>query len=208
MDMDQKLSFLALGDSYTIGESVDENERWPNLLVKTCKEKGINFASPHIIAKTGWTTDELNHAIDDANIDDTYDWVSLLIGVNNQYRGRSVDDYKPEFESLLKRAISYANDKKEHVFVLSIPDWGVTPFAHDRDRNAIAREIDAYNLANRQIAEKYQVQYFDITPSTRKAADDLSLLAPDGLHPSGKNYLQWAEMVAEWVVLKTQKSSM
>jgi lysophospholipase L1-like esterase len=207
MSNQQLFSFLALGDSYTIGEAVDENERWPNLLVKKCTEQGINFTAPRIIAQTGWTTDELNQAIDDANIEDTFDWVSLLIGVNNQYRGRNVDDYRQEFESLLKRAISFANGKKEQVFVLSIPDWSVTPFAQDRDLNAIAREIDAYNLANRQIAEKYQVQYFDITPSTRKAVDDLSLLAPDGLHPSGKNYLQWAEMVAKWMVVRIQKSS-
>jgi lysophospholipase L1-like esterase len=157
------------------------------------------FMPARIIAKTGWTTDELETGIVTANIAEplrsSYDFVSLLIGVNNQYRGRSVDSYKPEFEALLQKAINYAGGKADHVVVLSIPDWGVTPFAAGRDRAQIAREIDAYNAANKQIAEQYNVHYINITPWTREAANDNTLLAGDGLHPSGKEYKRWAENV-------------
>ena len=127
----------------------------------------------------------------------SYDFVSLLIGVNNQYRGRAVEDYKTQFEALLKKAIQFAGGKVDHVIVLSIPDWGVTPFAQGRDRQQIAREIDAYNAANKSIAQQYQVHYVDITAGTREAATDTTLLAVDGLHPSGKEYAKWAKAVAE-----------
>lgn len=126
---------------------------------------------------------------------DSFDFVTLLIGVNNQYRGRSVENYKPQFEELLRKAIRFAGNKADHVVVLSIPDWGVTPFANGRDKAQIATEIDAYNAANKQIAQQYQVHYIDITPWTREAANDNSLLAADGLHPSGKEYKRWAEKI-------------
>lgn len=201
-----QLKLLALGDSYTIGEAVDERERWPVLLFKILNEAGIVVKMPQIVAKTGWTTDELNQAIDDANIKETFHLVSLLIGVNNQYRGRSVENYKIEFEALLKRAINFAGNEPQNVFVLSIPDWGCTPFAEGRDRQKIAEEIDAYNLVNKQISETLGVKWFDITPSTRKSIGDLSLLAADGLHPSGKNYKEWATIVASWLLPKIHNS--
>jgi lysophospholipase L1-like esterase len=201
-----QLKLLALGDSYTIGEAVDESERWPVLLFKILNEAGIVVKMPQIVAKTGWTTDELNQAIDDANIKETFHLVSLLIGVNNQYRGRSVENYKIEFEALLKRAINFAGNEPQNVFVLSIPDWGCTPFAEGRDRQKIAEEIDAYNLVNKQISETLGVKWFDITLSTRKSIGDLSLLAADCLHPSGKNYKEWATIVASWLLPKIHNS--
>lgn len=197
-------TYLALGDSYTIGEQVDTKENFPNQLVMLLNEKGIVFAAPEIIAQTGWTTDELQSAIQKATPGNQYDLVTLLIGVNNQYRGRSVDDYLPEFEALLKQAIQFAGNDPGHVIVLSIPDWGVTPFAEahlpdgqGRNRNQIAKEIDAYNSANKSIAEKYHIHYINITESTREAAHDFTLLADDKLHPSGKEYTKWAKKLAE-----------
>ena len=194
--------YLALGDSYTIGEKVLQADNFPNQVYAMMKNDTVDFQPPRIIAKTGWSTDELEAGIVAANNTDplrsTYDFVSLLIGVNNQYRGRSVDNYKPEFEELLKKAIAYAGNKAERVVVLSIPDWGVTPFANGRDRAQIAREIDAYNATNKQIAEHYNVHYIDITPWTREAAADNSLLAADGLHPSAKEYKRWAERIADF----------
>jgi len=198
----KEIKFLALGDSYTIGEGVAANERWPDQLCVLLAEKGITCRELQIIAKTGWTTDELNVAIDEANPEQYFDLVSLLIGVNNQYRGRTVEEYFLEFEALLLRAITFAGGNKEKVIVLSIPDWGVTPFAAGRDTEKIAQEIDQFNAINKKIAEAMGVKWFDITPFTRKAKDDLSLLTSDGLHPSGKAYRQWGEMVLEYVGLK------
>ena len=196
----KQYTYLALGDSYTIGERVAASENFPNQVSAMMLNNAISFQAPRIIAKTGWTTDELEAGIVAANntepLKASYDFVSLLIGVNDQYRGRSVDSYKPAFEELLKKAIRFAADKADHVVVVSIPDWGVTPFASGRDRAQIAAEIDAYNAANKQIAQTYGVKYIDITPWTREAASDATLLAPDGLHPSGKEYKRWAESIS------------
>jgi lysophospholipase L1-like esterase len=196
----KKYYWLALGDSYTIGEKVIPAENYPNQAVKLLIKDSLDFQPARIIAKTGWTTDELETGIASANAVDplrpSYDFVSLLIGVNNQYRGQNVDNYKPEFEKLLKEAIHFAGDRADHVVVLSIPDWSVTPFAAGSDRARIAREIDAYNAANKQIAEQYHVDYIDITSLTREAAVDATLIAGDGLHPSGKEYQRWAEKIA------------
>jgi len=204
----KKYDYLALGDSYTIGEMVPMQDNFPNQVRQLMNNGFMYVQPPRIIAKTGWTTDELENGIVAANNADpfrpSYDFVSLLIGVNNQYRGRSVDNYKPEFEELLKKAIAFADNRAERVVVLSIPDWGVTPFAEGRDRAQIAREIDAYNAANKQIAEQYHVHYSDITPWTREAAVDNSLLAPDGLHPSAKEYKRWAERIAVYFTKKLQ----
>lgn len=189
-------TYLALGDSYTIGESVPVAENFPYQTIQFLRQAGHDFHAAEIIAKTGWTTDELQKGIDSAILRKNYDMVSLLIGVNNQYRGRSVQEYSKEFESLLKQAISFAGNDPSHVFVLSIPDWGVTPFADDRDRQQIAKEIDDYNHANKTITEKYQIHYIDITPGTREALQDRTLLAPDNLHPSGKEYSIWARQLA------------
>jgi len=198
-------SYLALGDSYTIGEKVSADENFPSQVVKMMREKGRDFSAPKIIATTGWTTGELQTAINKARLKKKYDFVTLLIGVNNQYRGLKVVDYIPEFEDLLLQAIRFAGNDTPHVVVLSIPDWGVTPFAEDRDRAQIAKDIDAYNAANLLITEKYKVHYIDITPGTRKAANDPSLLAGDGLHPSAKAYSEWAAEICRYISPETEK---
>ena len=188
-------TYLALGDSYTIGQSVLSSENFPNQTVQLLNQQNYNFKSPEILATTGWTTDELQTNINSHTFTLPYDFVSLLIGVNNQYRGRSVENYKPEFESLLKQAIQFAGGNASRVIVVSIPDWGVTPFANGRDRAQIAKEIDDYNAANKYISVIYKVNYIDITPGSREAATDLSLVAGDGLHPSAKEYARWAQKV-------------
>ncbi|HEY1869671.1 MAG TPA: GDSL-type esterase/lipase family protein [Chitinophagaceae bacterium] len=187
-------SLLCLGDSYTIGEMVLPSENFPNQTVKLLNKDGYEFEDAEIIATTGWTTDELQDAIDQHHFKPSYDFVTLLIGVNDQYRGRTTEDYKPQFESLLKQAINFANNKQDHVIVISIPDWGVTTFAKNSGRNQqqVSKEIDEYNIANKQVSEAYKANYIDITPSTREAAQDLSLLAEDGLHPSAKEYAKWS----------------
>ena len=197
VQMNTTYTYLALGDSYTIGHNVLPAENFPNQTVQSLNQLGYNFKSPEIVATTGWTTDELQNNINTRTFTPPYNIVTLLIGVNNQYRGRPADTYKPEFENLLKQAIQFAGGKADHVIVLSIPDWGVTPFAAGRDRDEIAREIDEYNAANKNISDKYNVQYIDITPWTREAANDLSLVAADGLHPSAKEYKRWSEKLAD-----------
>jgi len=189
----QTYRYLALGDSYTIGESVTEEERWPNqlaALVNSSKEIDVT-----IIARTGWTTSELWQGIQAANPQGTYDMVSLLIGVNNQYRGYDMDEYRDEFKFLLEKAIEYAGGKPEHVIVLSIPDWGVTPFATGRDRGQISSEINTFNQINLEESQKAGIHYVDITPVSREAVYNSSLIAGDGLHPSGKMYAEWAKQV-------------
>lgn len=196
-------SFLALGDSYTIGEQVPFAENFPNqtvaLLNKTA-DGSYNFNAPEIIAQTGWTTDELDAAIDAANISNYYEIVSLLIGVNNQYRGRSANEFKIEFEHLLQRAIQFAGNKPYRVFVLSIPDWGVTPFAAGRDRKQIAEEIDAYNYICQTSAKQFLANFINITTSQRSDAGYTEFLAADALHPSGKEYKKWAGKLADAIL--------
>ncbi len=186
-------TYLALGDSYTIGESVAQEESFPCQLMNRLKAQGIKAADPKIIAVTGWTSDELIKAIKEENLPGQYDVVTLLIGVNNQYRGYLRDIYRKEFIELLNTALKYAGGKKENVFVISIPDWGVTPFAKNsgRDILQISREIDEFNAINKDETLKAGISYVDITPGSRNAATDLSLLASDGLHPSGKMYGEW-----------------
>lgn len=195
LHVDPPSSFLALGDSYTIGESVDAAMRWPNQLVAALNRSGLKFEQPQIVAKTGWTTDELLAALDQASLKESYDYVSLLIGVNNQYRGRSVTSFEPEFTVLLERAISYSNLKANGVFVVSIPDWGVMPFAEGRDARKIALEIDTYNKSIERICKIYGVRFFDITEISRKASETPSFVASDGLHPSGEMYAAWVNEV-------------
>ena len=192
-------SYLALGDSYTIGESVPLYESFPYQTVQQLRKAGCPVYAAEIIAKTGWTTDELQAGINNSYLLPVYDFVSLLIGVNNQYRGRNREEYAGQFEVLLQQAIAFAGNNKQHVFVLSIPDWGVTPFANGKDKVAIAGEIDAFNAINKSISEKYQVNYIDITAGTREAAHDTTLLAADQLHPSGKEYARWAMKLAEGI---------
>lgn len=188
------MRFLALGDSYTIGESVAAAERWPVQLARLLRDQQIAMDDPTIIARTGWTTAELWAGIDRAKPQGVYDLVSLLIGVNNQYRGRSEDEYRQEFVGLLQRAIGFADQRPGHVLVLSIPDWGVTPFAGGRDRAAIGAAIDHFNAINRDETERAGAQYVDVTPVSRQAINDPALIARDGLHPSGKMYAEWARL--------------
>lgn len=188
------MRFLALGDSYTIGESVHPVERWPIQLAATLRAQGFNIDEPFIIATTGWTTDELSAGIDRADPQGAYELVSLLIGVNNQYRGRGLDEYRRQFVALLQRAAAFAGGKPGRLLVLSIPDWGVTPFAAGHDRAAIAVAIDAFNIVNREEAERLGAHYVDVTPFSRTAAADPTLIAADGLHPSGKMYAEWARL--------------
>ena len=189
------LSYLALGDSYTIGEGVEASGRWPMQLAHGLRDAGIAIADPRIIATTGWTTDELSAAMDAAEPLGEWDVVSLLIGVNNQYRGRDVDHYVGEFARLLQRAIALAGDRADRVLVLSIPDWGVTPFAFasGRDRQAIADDLDAYNAAARELCEAHSVAFVNITGISRDRGGEPGMLADDGLHPSEAQYARWAE---------------
>lgn len=189
--------FLALGDSYTIGEGVSLEEGWPAQLARRLRSTGAALADPEIIATTGWTTDELAQAIEAATLRAPYDLVTLLIGVNDQYRGRGADEFERRFRPLLQRAVTLAGESAQRVVVISIPDWSVTPFAAEdaRGRPAIAAEIDRFNLIVRNEAAGARAGFVDITPSTRAAAADRTLLAPDGLHPSATMHARWVEHV-------------
>jgi lysophospholipase L1-like esterase len=190
-------TFLALGDSYTIGEGVAEAERWPAQLVALLHAQAIAIDPPEIIARTGWTTDELAAAMDAHTLHPPYALVTLLIGVNNQYRGRDLYNYRVEFRRLLERAIALAGNRPQHVIVVSVPDWGVTRFGRDsgRDAEKIAREIDAYNAANVEIAKMLHVGYADVTAVSRDRGADADMLVADGLHPSTRMYQHWAQLV-------------
>ena len=190
------MRFLALGDSYTIGESVAPEERWPAQLGAWLRAEGLDLGDPAIVATTGWTTDELWAGIDRANPQGPFELVSLLVGVNNQYRGHSRDEYREQFAALLQRAIGLAGGNPARVLVLSIPDWGVTPYAArlERDPAAVGADIDAFNAINRAETERRGAHYVDVTPFSREAAHDSSLLAADGLHPSGRMYAEWARL--------------
>jgi len=190
------LRYLALGDSYTIGEGIDEAGRWPLQLAAALREAGIALAEPRIIATTGWTTDELAAAIDAAGPLDGFGFVSLLIGVNNQYRGRGLANYREEFDALLARATRLAGDRAGRVLVLSIPDWGVTPFAAGtgRDRATIARELDGYNAAAQALCAARGIAFVDISTVSRERGTEPMMLAADGLHPSAAMYAQWTRL--------------
>ena len=190
------LRFLALGDSYTIGESVPVYQSFPYQTVQLLRKKGMAVHAAEIVAKTGWTTDELMAGIDKTVFEKEYDIVTLLIGVNNQYRGKPADAYAIEFETLLNKAIAFAAGKKKQVFVLSIPDWGATPFAEGRDRKKIAAEIDVFNSINKKITESRGITYISITEGTREATFNQQLVAKDRLHPSGDDYARWAEKLS------------
>ncbi|HEX7802274.1 MAG TPA: SGNH/GDSL hydrolase family protein [Pseudoxanthomonas sp.] len=191
-----ELRYLALGDSYTIGEGVPESGRWPVQLAHALRTDGVPMADPKIIAQTGWTTDELDAAIDAVHPLAEYDLVSLLIGVNNQYRGRSVEEYRTQFAGLLERAIGFAQWRRERVLVLSIPDWGVTPFAVGDARGAgrIGAEIDAFNFAARKACQERGIAFVDITAASREHGAEVAMLVDDGLHPSSTMYAQWTRL--------------
>jgi lysophospholipase L1-like esterase len=190
-------TYLALGDSYTIGEGVPIHDSYPYQAIQILREKGFSINAPEIIAKTGWTTDELSTGMNGTQFMSKYDYVSLLIGVNNQYRGKKTSEYELEFEALLKRAIALSGNNSNHVFVISIPDWGATPFAEGRDTKKIGEEIDAFNNINKTISEKYSVSYIEITEGSRDVKNNQALVARDKLHPSGLEYGKWARKLAE-----------
>lgn len=194
------LNFLALGDSYTIGESVPLHQSFPYQTVQLLRKKGIPVHAAEMFAKTGWTTDELMVGIKNTLFENNYDIVTLLIGVNNQYQGKDADVYAIEFDALLKMAIAFAAGNKKQVFVLSIPDWGVTPFAEGKDRKKIAVEIDIFNSINKKITEARGIAYISITEGTREAASNPQLVAEDGLHPSGDDYARWAEKLSNAIL--------
>ena len=194
--MQRTYTYLALGDSYTIGEAVLLRESFPYQTVQMLRKLGFKMAAPEIIAKTGWTTSELQAGMAGYHFAVKYDFVSLLIGVNNQYREQSIMEYKEQFESLLNRAIELAGGKTTHCFVLSIPDYSVTPFAREKDGVKISKEIDAYNNLNKALCIQYKVPYIEITTDFRKAKEKEDYIAPDGLHPSSKAYAKWAKKLA------------
>ena len=195
------IHYLALGDSYTIGESVNEAERWPNQLAVALKERGQEIARPKIIATTGWRTDNLKNAMNIAQLKPEYNLVSLLIGVNNQYQHKPIEQFAKEFAGLLNDAIILAGGKKENVFVVSIPDYGFTPYGKSKQQE-ISKELDAFNEVSKKITEKHQVKYISITDISRRGLEDPALVAGDGLHPSGKMYSLWVERIAEQLVVK------
>ena len=194
------LRYLALGDSYTIGEGVPESGRWPMQLASALRADGIAMADPQIIARTGWTTDELDDAITAAAPLDGFDFASLLIGVNNQYRDRDLDEYRVQFAALLWRAVGFVGGRPDRVLVLSIPDWGVTPFAarSGRDSDAIAQAIDAFNTVAREACVLRGIRFVDITATSRTHGAEPRMLAEDGLHPSAAMYAEWTRLALPW----------
>lgn len=185
-------TILALGDSYTIGEQVYSADRWPVQLARALRARKLDVDDPEIIARTGWTTDELAAGIAMAAPGNSYDLVSLLIGVNNQFRGRDAERYRDEFKSLLAQAIEFAAGRAGRVVVLSIPDWGVTPFAAGRDRAKITAGIDRFNAINREETLRAGARYVDVTPASREVRE--GWVAADGLHPSARQYARWTEL--------------
>lgn len=193
--LDYPLKMLSLGDSYTIGESVLPFDRWSVQLAARLRENGIPMGDPLIVARTGWTTADLSAGIQATSLEPPYDLVTLLIGVNNQYRGGDVEAFRGEFTRLLEQAVQFAGEDPQKVLVLSIPDWGATPFGARRGPQEIAAEIDLFNQAVREEAQRLGVKYYDITPISRQAVNDPELVARDNLHPSGKMYAAWVELI-------------
>lgn len=194
----KKIKFLALGDSYTIGESVSPDQRWPVQLGTALKAKGVAVEDLQIIATTGWRTDDLKKAMDAAHLMPGYTLVSLLIGVNNYYQGKSAESYAHDFTGLLQTAIALAGGHTENVFVISIPDYGYTPFGKEK-QTTISEGIDAFNAKNESIARQLGVNYIFITDISRRGLQEPELVAGDGLHPSGKMYSLWVERILQQI---------
>jgi len=188
---------LALGDSYTIGEGVPAADRWPVRLAELLRGRAPAPAAPVIVARTGWTTDELATAIAARPPRGRFDLVTLLVGVNNQYRGRDLEEFRVQFRGLLARAVTFAGGEARRVIAVSIPDWGVTPFAQGRDRARIAAEIDAFNAVAREEAARAGTRWADVTTLSRRHGADARFLVADGLHPSGAAYAEWAAVISE-----------
>lgn len=191
------MKYLALGDSYTIGELVKAEDNFPHQTVSILKEKNLDLKLDKTIAVTGWTTGELNEAIAKEKPTNDYDWVTLLIGVNNQYRGQDIELYEKELYNLISQSILFANGRSSRVIILSIPDWGMTPFNTKRDVAQVSKEIDAYNTIKKKWAEHFGCPFIDITPLTRQYAKDEAYLTEDKLHLTGKMYKLWAEQIAD-----------
>lgn len=191
--LSEPVTYLALGDSYTIGTGIEEENNWPNQLADSLIANGLPVDTTQIIATNGWTTTDLKNGINREKLSVTFDVVSLLIGVNNQYQGLDVDLYRTEFRELLEKSIEFAANDTGNVFVVSIPNYGVTPFAESRNPDIIRREIETYNEIAKQISAEYNIPFINITSISELAADDVSLLASDELHPSAKMYSIWIE---------------
>ncbi len=196
----KQIRYLALGDSYTIGENVKPQQSIPYQLSSKLRKNGYNIKEPVIIAKTGWTTCNLLSGIENYNSNIKFDVVTLLIGVNNQFQGRNIEQYRSEFKIILNKSIKFADNSNKNVIVFSIPDWGVTPFADGLDRKKISQEIDKFNEVNQQESQKAGVHYINVTSISRQAAFDPTLLAVDGLHPSGKMYKKWVDITYPIVI--------
>ncbi len=188
--IDKEVRMLALGDSYTIGESVKPDQRWPHQFVSALRSKGLEAMNPDYIAVTGWTTADLLNGINrDLDRNKTYNLVSVLIGVNNQYQGIDINIYEPELRQIINHALDLVEQDTNRVFLLSIPDYAYTPFG--KGDPGISRELDAYNKINKRVAREKGLAWVDITPISRKGLDKPALVAKDGLHPSGKQYGEW-----------------
>ena len=194
-----KFSFLALGDSYTIGEGVNENERWPNQFTEVAYKNGLDFAKPKIVAETGWKTYDLLNAISQTNFTQKYDYVSLLIGVNNQFNSRSIDEFEEDLDKLMDKMNSLKKSNG-NIIIISIPDWGYTPFGNSYNREVISSEINLFNNSLINFANINGLKYVDVTEISRRALNESNLLASDNLHPSGLMYLEWAKKIYEtWI---------
>jgi lysophospholipase L1-like esterase len=187
--------YLALGDSYTIGEGVTDQEAWPNQLVHMLRARGVEIGPAHIIARTAWTTDELSDAIQAEKPQGPFDLVTLLIGVNDQYRSRPLPPFANEFAQLLRRAKSFGGNRASRVIAVSIPDWSATPYAKGRDRSRIAAEIARYNDKAMELAAAAKIPWVDVTGISRAMLTEPTLVAVDGLHPTAAMYTQWAERI-------------
>ncbi|MCM8568063.1 SGNH/GDSL hydrolase family protein [Gramella jeungdoensis] len=199
---DPKYSYLALGDSYTIGESVMETKRWPVQLAERLRDRGYKMAAPKIIAKTGWTTSDLLRGIEnELNVQRDFDLVSILIGVNNQYQGKSITEYEEELRQVFRKAVNHSKTLEKGVFAVSIPDYGYTPFGA-ANQEEISKEIDRFNAVFKRVAEEFNVDFYNITPISRDAADNPELVASDGLHPSGLMYQYWVDQFVNQVAEK------
>lgn len=199
-------SYLALGDSYTIGESVEEDKRWPIQLVRQLNRQQHHFEEPTIIAKTGWRTDELINAITEKQNLEQYHVVSIQIGVNNQYQNKPIEEFKKDLNLLLPMAISLSKNGPEGVFALSIPDYGVTPFAKEKNPDQISKEIQLFNSVYKEACESYDIAFYNITPISKNAAKQANLLAKDGLHPSGLMYKEWVDFLLDKKLLNLQST--
>ena len=193
------LTLLALGDSYTIGEGVNEEERWPNQFVKVAYENGIDFLTPRIIAMTGWKTYDLINGIESSNFEKKYDYVALLIGVNNQFNSRSINEFEDDLDKLLIK-INNLKKKDGSVLIISIPDWGSSPYGENIDRNEISNEINTFNNSLKSFANINGLKYVDVTEISRRAINEPNLITSDNLHPSGLMYLEWAKKIFQvWI---------